>query len=247
MTPDQTDETSSSNRRRFLQAIGTGAAATVGFTGLSSATHQPLVINLEHADLNNPSGHMDRTKKALNNMADQLNVGITIYDLGPAEGDYSGCSTYDCYIDTYRNEESLWSGEMHLLLYNQGLTTGQALAGKASGSYRSGNKPVAVVNTETKESHSITAFKNTVKHEIGHLILDGDNAPDYGNEHSFGSQYAEWYGREQSPMLTWYTGNENPAPDRCCNRTDINNSELTNGKLSVCSKDEMRRWLQNEY
>jgi hypothetical protein len=240
-------QTPDSNRRRFLQAIGTGAVATAGFTGLSSASHQPLVINLEHADLNNPDANMTRAKDALNDMANQLNVGIEIDDFGQAEGDYSGCSTYNCYIDTYRSEEYLWSGEMHLLLYNQGVSTGQALAGKASGSYRSGNEPVAVVNTETYYSHSETAYKNTVKHEIGHLIADGSNAPDYGNEHSFGSQYDKWYGREQSPMLTWYSGNENPAPDLCCNRSDINNSELTNGKLSTCSKDEMRRWLQNEY
>lgn len=246
MTPNQTNQNTSSSRRRFLQAIGTGAAATAGFAGLASAA-QSLTINLEHASLDNPSNHMDRAKTALNDMANQLNVGIDIYDLGEAEGDYSNCNTYDEYIQTYRNEESLWTGEMHLLLYNQSVTTGQALAGKATGSYRSGNEPVAVVNTETKTSHSITAYKNTVKHEIGHLILDGDRAPDTGNEHSFGSQYATWYGREQSPMLTWYTGNENPAPDKCCNRSDINNSELHNGQLSTCAKDEMRRWLQDEY
>ena len=241
------------DRRAVLRRAGLVGAGALGLGGVrgpveASQARPEISVDVYHTrEVARPDEHVFNAKEALDAMESQLEATVDYADVGRAAGDYSNATTYGDYHRKFYDSNSTRTGVIHLLLYYQPLVAGQALAGHSTGFYRATDSPSCVVNTETRNVHSVRAFKNTVLHELGHPMLDGDNAPETGNEHSFGAQYDQWYGPENSPMLTWYSGNHNPSPARCCNRSDVVRTQLLNGAYSDCTVSEIERWLDEEY
>jgi hypothetical protein len=194
------------------------------------------------------------TKRAIEDMANQLGVDYTYDWRGTADGSYDKSMSYGELQDEFRANNSLDSGEFNILIYYRDATDPDH-AGQSQGSYKQGNTPSSVVNFGVVGYVSATAYRNTVMHEMGHLMLTESGAPadtgsGYNAEHSYGVQYTPGTGRETSPMTTWYTGqygNAGETPPVCCGGDDIKKAAYHNAQMSSCSVSDMTDWLSNSY
>lgn len=202
---------------------------------------------------------VNAAEDALNDCFSQISRSsfYAIQRNGSLSGNWSNCDTYDEYKNEFESLISKTSGDAHALIYDRNLVQGwsftdSAAAGKAYGALTSSNVPVFVANADLW-NYDVTTYKNIVKQEFLHLIADGSNAPVYGNEHSFGTQYHEGgdlYATESSPMLTGYTEDKrggNEKPSACCHQDSVNNADAHSGDMSSCIVNEAQRWTDNEY
>jgi hypothetical protein len=232
--------------------MGSAAIAGTAFTGTALANHIDIWVWRTN---NAGSGAQDNAVDALQNAANQIGYSDEIYvsDQGELDGDWPGHGTYDQYLDEFDQERPFtYDGDVHYLIYRQPLVedwsfTDDAAAGYATSWLRSSTSPRAMANADMS-NYDMTTYTNFVKHEFMHTIIDDDNAPDYGNDHSFGAQVG-WLA-ENTPMLTGYAESNrggNEKPDSCCNKDNVETSNYHTGSLSSCTKNEAQRWLANEY
>jgi len=216
-------------------------------------------IQMWWADSLFSSGAADDCASALNDCLSQISR-TSFYDIqrnGSLSGDWGSCSTYSDYENEFQQQITKITGDAHFLVYEKNLVDGfsfsdTAALGRASGSLRSGNTPIFIVNGDLY-NYDRTILKNVAKQEFLHLVMDGSRADYGGNEHSFGTQYHEGGDiepTESSPMLTGYTESKrggNEKPPRCCNQDSVNTADAHNGTLSECAILEAQRWTDNEY
>lgn len=245
---------SSLNRRSVLKAMGAGAVAGTALTGTASANHIDIWV---WRTTNASSTAQSYAVNALEDAISQLGKSgdLDVHNEGSLSGNWpnDGNGTYNEYKQEFDNQRPwTYSGDLHYLIYREGLVDGfsfddDAAAGKAWGSLKSSNTPVSIANADM-HNYDLTTYKNFVKHEFLHTVVDGNYAPDSGNEHSFGAQKG-WV-CENTPLLTGYAESKrggNEKPDSCCNKDTVDTCDAHVGTLSDCTINEATYWLDYVY
>lgn len=240
------------NRRAVLKTVGSAAVAGTALSGTAAANHVDIWVWRTN---NAGSGAQDTAVNALQSVVSEMGYSDEFYvsDQGELDGNWPGDGTYDDYIDEFDQQRPFtYDGDLHYLIYRQPLIDGfsftdDAAAGYATGSLTATNSPRSIANADMS-NWDLTTYKNFVKHEFLHTILDGSNAPDTGNEHSFGAQVG-WL-CENTPMLTGYAESRrggNDKPDSCCNKNSVGTCDAHTGSPSSCTITEAQRWMSDEY
>lgn len=128
---------------------------------------------------------------------------------------------------------------------SEGSTSDTPVAGYYDDPLSPDTPTMAIVNADFRKKFADNYFNNFVLHEGLHPILDEDNAPECGNEHSFGSQTSAG----NSPMLTGYADRVsnlfgNPKPNIICNSSSPSQTINVTTNLSTCTQLEAERYVR---
>lgn len=196
---------------------------------------------------------IDYAKSAIEDALDQLNsrtslsTDINISWEHSISGDWSSCDDYNEYRDELKSSIYRTNGHGYYLLYWNTIPDGTVLSGDGVAGVVTGgapldpwSDPIAVTNAGLQDI-DIRVYKNIVVQELFHM---------FGVEHADGEQWNNWYGQENSPMVTAYAetfrGN-NPKPDSLCGEASTDTCDFHNGKMSYCALNEAQSYLDYIY
>lgn len=240
-------------RRSVLKTIGTSAVAGTALTGTASASNIDIWV---WRTTNVAKDAQDHAIDALENVVKQLNNSdrIDVHEESELSGNWpnDGDGTYKEYKQEFVDQRGwTFDGDLHFLIYREGLRNGlsfggPASAGKTWGTLKSGNHPTSIANADL-HNYDIASFKNIVRHEFLHTVVDGDFAPVSGNEHSFGTQ--KGWACENTPLLTGYAESvsDNDKPAECCNQDSVSTCDAHTKAISDCTYEEATYWLNYVY
>ncbi|RQG88909.1 hypothetical protein EA462_10975 [Natrarchaeobius halalkaliphilus] len=201
---------------------------------------------------------------AIGNLADQLGTDSSATSHGTRDG--PDHNDYSDYLDEleYRNIPGVHAdfvpdGNQGLLLYKRDLSS-EVPAGASRSFFRSDDSCYAVANAYLMESSigSESAFRNIVKHELLHSLMNGDdNCPgthvSRSDDHSCGHVEESWFQATITPMATGYAlslpgvDTNHPPSEFCGYEGDPSGSPNWTPDLSGCTESEATRWLSDEY
>jgi hypothetical protein len=186
------------------------------------------------------SGDVDVGKDALDNAVNQLensgllNVDIDIRKEHELSGDWGSCEDYDNYTDEFDKQIYQSYGHGYFLLYHEPLLDGFSYSDPGRMGTMKGapldhdTHPMAITNIDL-DTIDERIYRNTVMQEFLHMLSVG---------HDDGEQYENWYGKENSPMVTGYAESRrggNPMPDYLCDVEETTECNYHNGSLSSCA------------
>jgi hypothetical protein len=232
--------------------MGASAVAGTAVTGTASASHADVWVWRTPTP---SSGELDTAVSAINDAIDQLGLSGTfdVHNKGELSGNWPDRGDYGDYFDEFDNQRPFtYDGDLHYLIYWDGLVDGfsfsdSGAAGAARGHLTSSSSPTSIANADMS-NYDGTTYRNFVKHEFLHPILDSWNAPETSNDHSYGAQKG-WV-CENTPMLTGYAESKrggNDKPSECCNKNSVDTCDAHTGTLSDCTLSEAKRWMREVY
>ncbi|ADD07438.1 uncharacterized protein Nmag_3897 (plasmid) [Natrialba magadii ATCC 43099] len=201
---------------------------------------------------------------AIGNLADQLGTDSSATPRGKRDG--PDHDDYDGYLSELEDEDVpgvnvdfIPDGNQGLLLYKRDLDSDVTM-GASRSRLRSDDTCYAVVNAQLMESivGSESAFRNAVKHELLHSLMNGDdNCPGThgprSDDHSCGHVEDSLFQATITPMATGYALSlpgvgTNPPPSEFCGYEDDPSGDPNwTPDLSECTESEATRWLNEEY
>ncbi|MFP8952721.1 hypothetical protein ACLI4Z_07085 [Natrialbaceae archaeon A-arb3/5] len=236
-------------------------------------------VNLWHTpDVTDTS--IDLATDAIEELADELDTNWVHAHHGEYTGD-TPHDTYAEYLNEFEDEVNHYNGEHSLLLYvrsftdDGGDTSSWPNLGGSRSMYVYNDPCYSIANANIRQTSLSSAgnffgiagsiitqsrlnqiYKNMVKHELLHSMLDEDpphsDIPDEGEDHSYGGIVSPGLENRATPMVTGYVEPElsNEAPDEICTGDpdsvwdSVSNWE---GTPSSCTQAEGQRWLSEEY
>lgn len=218
---------------------------------------------------------MSSAEHALEDLADELGTNLLFEDRGIFEGD-TPQNSYDDYIDEVDEQTgSMSEGKNTLLLYNRYFKNEGSDGGGGSDAwpnlgasrhmYRTSEKAISIANANIKMSPSaisvllpglgaITSsradrfFRNMVKHEVLHTMLESDWSVNNETDHSNGSQVRHWFEPRVTPMMSGYgeLGTPNNRPLSIC-KDDGKWATNWKSSISACTANRAKIWLDDYY
>lgn len=201
---------------------------------------------------------------AIVNLADQLGTDSSATLFGIRDG--PDHDEYGEYLDELEegdipgvNPDFVPDGYQGLLLYKRDLDSDVTM-GASRSQFRSDDTCYAVVNAHLMESTigSESAFRNAVKHELLHSLMNGsENCPGYhtvdSDDHSCGHVEDTVLQAHITPMATGYAlslpgvDTNHPPSEFCGYEGDPSGNPNWISDLSECTESEATRWLDEEY
>lgn len=250
------------SRRKYLKSLGIAAAGTgILSQRVNADSKVDLKVNLFTTSAV-PESARTAAESAVSELADVLGTGHYVFQNSDLDFEVNQPATYLDVLDQFRShtEDSSCEGYLNPLLYTHGVEEDRtcgcrgkldatAYLGAINGYYRQNLATRFCVNSHLNALDN-TLYKNVVKHEMLHGLMDPSNSPSGDDDHTYGNTYEGVFGEYYAtPMMTGYVESvsNNAKPGTSCSGDEPVQTDYHNGEPSSCAKEEAKRWLKEEY
>lgn len=204
---------------------------------------------------------IDLAVNGLEDMADQLNFDMYVYDEGHINintGWSDRGEVMDIWDDWLGNNIWMRDNEVHLLVIDElslsigaGAMGNQAIGPKSGNQLSGKNSTFGYINSAIRfdnACYDADTIPPTAVHEVGHAFLHDDMSfPDPETEHSVGEVKKD-YDKTVTPMQIWYTADPcsgNSPPSLNCFGTENKQAGGATTDLTGCAIRRMQDYVNS--